>query len=105
MLAWHGQERARKLDELADAIEHIDACFDAVSPIEDEEVLDCIARLHWTLAARAAFRVAATRRHYPPPLPDPATSCRCTSSSSASGTTGFCSTVKPSSRACAISRL
>lgn len=40
MLAWHGQERARSLAELAGAIEHIDACFDTVSPIEDDDVLD-----------------------------------------------------------------
>lgn len=40
MLAWHGQEQARSLAELAGAIEHIDACFDTVSPIEDEDVLD-----------------------------------------------------------------
>lgn len=40
VLAWHGQERARSLADLAGAIEHIDACVDTVSPIEDEAVLD-----------------------------------------------------------------
>ena len=39
LLGLHGHVRARGLAELAGAIEHIDACFDTVSPIEDEAVL------------------------------------------------------------------
>ncbi len=54
MLAWHGQEQARSLAELAGAIEHIDACFDTVSPIEDEEVLDAFHETRLRVYLKAA---------------------------------------------------
>lgn len=54
MLAWHGQERARSLAELAGAIQHIDACFHTVSPIEDEDVLDAFHETRLRVYLKAA---------------------------------------------------
>lgn len=40
LLAWEKQDKARTVKEVEQAIEQIDACFETISPIEDEAALD-----------------------------------------------------------------